>query len=99
MIIRLIFALPPGALLRQHPGHVSAEAGKTGPAHLASITLRVVVSPRVLPVPLPQAGELHQHVPPGGQRHHVRGRPGRGLRAGLQQQRSPRPPGAVPPQV
>lgn len=48
---------------------------------------------RALQVPLLQTGELHQHVPPGGQRHAVRGRPGHDLRTDLHQQRRRRPTG------
>lgn len=68
-------------------------AERCGPAHLHNVY--AVIVPRALQVPLPQAGELHQHVPSGGKRHHVCGRSGRRLRADVHQQRRPRPTGAL----
>lgn len=38
--------------------------------------IHYVMIHRDLQVPLQQTGELHQHVPPGRERHAVCGRPG-----------------------
>lgn len=50
---------------------------------------------RAIQVPLQQTRELHQHVPPGRERHVVCGRPGNGIRVDVHQQRGPRPAGTL----
>lgn len=74
--------------LKQHPA-LPSQAARVS---LISLMPFVLIR-RALQVPLLQTGELHQHVPPGGQRHAVRGRPGHDLRADLHQQRRRWPTG------